>query len=94
MSSTSSTLTTEASTRITSFWEDPVIQNIMIGSGCGIVVLACIISILCVGICTLSVKSKNTAAIYARRMEIRYNAAQGKLVKYNIFFHQLNMLLS
>ncbi len=63
----------------THFWEDPTIQYIMIGSGCGIGLLICIITILCIGICTLSVRSKNTALIHARRMEMRYNANQGNV---------------
>ncbi len=54
------------------FWEDPTIQYIMIGSGCSIGLLICIITTLCIGICTLSVRSKNTM-----RMEMRYNANQG-----------------
>ncbi len=74
-----STTVADTTSRTTHFWEDPTIQYIMIGSGCGIGLLICIITILCIGICTLSVRSKNTALLHARRMEMRYNASQGNV---------------
>ncbi len=74
-----STTVADTTSRTTHFWEDPTIEYIMIGSGCGIGVLICIITIVCIGICTLSVRSKNTALIHARRMEMRYNANQGNV---------------
>jgi len=61
----------------TPFYDNPTIRYIMIGAGSGIVILICVITLLCIGICALSVKSKNTADIYARRMEMRYNATPG-----------------
>ncbi len=69
-----STTVADTTSRTTNFWEDPTIEYIMIGSGCGIGVLICIITIVCTGICTLSVRSKNTM-----RMEMRYNANQGNV---------------
>ena len=81
MSSTSSTPTTEVFTRTTSFWENPVIQNILIGSGCAIGFLICIIAILCSVICTVLVKHKNTVTKHTKG---RDHATQGKVQYLNL----------
>ena len=38
---------------------DQILEYILIGAGCGIGLLLCLISTLCIGICCLSLKSKH-----------------------------------
>jgi len=67
----------DTTSRANSLWVDSTSQYIMIGIGCGIGLLICIITTLCIGICVISAKSRNTTNIYVSRMKIKHNANQG-----------------